>query len=185
MINVFGASLADSPATIAAIAEQLGTPTTRYAIPGATITEWAARIPDPGTRRGATLVVIETGGNGAPTAAQVRDVDRRLRATGAARVAWVVFADWPEASRVAPLRRSTRDIVRANASDVITVPTPPVERLASDRVHFTAAGYRELGLAIAAALQRRPSRPGVPLIGWLAMGGSVAVAGFLFWKTAK
>lgn len=180
MIALFGASLADSAVTEHALAEATGRPVERVTKPGKPLTQWAQLIPPAGSRAGDTFVVIEAGGNGVATAAQVRDADRRLRATGATRVVWIVFADWPNDSRAADARRATRDIVRANARDVLVLPRPPASDLAGDRVHFTSAGYRALGLAIAHGLSQRGS-----LVGLAIMGTLTAVAGFLFWKTAK
>jgi lysophospholipase L1-like esterase len=127
------------------------------------------------------VVVIEAGGNGIPTVEQIRAADQKLRATGARRVAWVTFADWPP-SDVAENRRLTRDRIHVSAADVLTLPKPPVAKLTSDEVHFTTDGYRDLGTLIVQALRRAPASPVVVLLGGSAL---LAGLGYALYRLAR
>ena len=185
-VHVFGASLANSQATLAAITASLAESSEKHTAPGKPIADWMRLIAGAGVSSSDAVVVIETGGTGIPTPQQVQEADRKLWATGARDVRWVVFTDWPD-TPVRDKRRATRDIVGANARKVIQLPEPSISKLTSDGVHFIGAGYTEMGTAIANALRHDASsgRRGLSPVTKVLMVGSVAAVSWIFWKVAK
>lgn len=194
MIAVFGASFATSQAMKAALATASGEPVTLLGMAGQTLKTWAKeKIPAPNTLVGKTVAVLELGGNGVPTAAQVAEADQRLHTTGASKVVWFGYTGWPDA-RVRDNRVQAAHIVAANVRSFVRLPTPVRTDLGTDGVHPTADGYAKLGRQMAAGIatgdagagasmgtaERGPSALGVVLT-----LGALGAASWVFWKTIR
>ncbi len=184
MIYVFGASYATSAAMKNALSVAANDAVTLFGKVGASLNAWAAEeIAAAGSLRGKVAVVLELGGNGVPSAEDVRRVDAQLRANGANRVVWFYFTDWPVAGAVKTARAACGEIVKANAELSVALPTPSASEVASDGVHLTSTGYAALGRSIASGLSNPITRPGDDdrpnVFGFLAVCAACAFAGYV------
>lgn len=188
-IEVFGASYVDHNTNLATGIRNVlaNEDVTLVGKAGAPLSLWSReKIPGPGTLTGKTVAVLELGGNGVPTAPQVTEAEGKLAATGASRVVWFAFTDWPDPG-VRDKRVQTAHVVAANVRHFVALPTPSLDMLAGDRIHMTPAGYRSLGASVAHGLATGSAGPNAsnPTMGLIVMGATLGVVGFLFWKTAR
>lgn len=102
-------------------------------------------------------VVLEAGGNGVPTPADIQAADRRLRENGFSSPVWVTWPAWRSGRVVDARARTTANIlaagVRVCPCDAGSVSTD----LTSDGVHLSATG----GAKVLSALRALPDWPEV------------------------
>lgn len=122
---------------------------------GATIRRWLPAM-EAENLRGRVVLVVEMGGNGAPTREQVLAADASLRQQGAHDVIWALPPVWPVEGRTKEKRSAARQAIRAARVRAIEGAQLVATDVSADGVHLHRDAYERFGASLAAGLQSGP-----------------------------
>jgi hypothetical protein len=170
-MNVVGASFVEpSSPLVTQLRNELGDVTT-FGVRGATVARWlssfVSAVPP---QSNAPCLVFEMGGNGAPTASQVRNAHAVLR-NHATDVRWVLPPEWPVAGDTKARRDATRAAILAAHVPVVRHGWKPLPGdLAGDAQHLRPVAYRAFASAVVANLRSEKNFP------WVGVGTAIVCA---------
>ena len=153
---IAGASYAEpgSPLVAAIAAALPGFTVTAAGLRGRSLGRWLPEFSARADLRGADVLIVELGGNGVASVADIHDAEATIRALGARSVRWTLPPTWPVSGTIARRRAEAR--ANIEAANVTTVRGGAIEAsdVAGDGAHLTRSGYASWGHTLGEAWRR-------------------------------